>query len=431
MSDHLSEQLLEAYRGRRLPAADLLAADEHLWDCEFCRLKLAQPRAAERAGETLRDWLDPLGAIHLTVETIDDYVEDRLRGVEVAAAEAHLRQCNRCRREVEDLRAFVAEMAAYPKKMFAPSASEAAPRKAGLESVLSSLLRFNWQMAAVAALLLLTLGAFFFLRTRLGKSQDDVAGGGSPTPGPVVSPSVNPSPTSMPPPDAPAEVLIALNDGGREVTLDRSGRLSGLPSLPLELQAQIVASLRAGRAPLPEDLSALTDPSKDVRGGTPEEKNSFQAVGPAGVVVRSDRPQFRWQPCEGANSYVVDVYDPMKTFERVASSEPLERLDWIPIKGLERGRVYTWQVRAMKDGQEIKKTDSASFQVLEQKTANQISLVERAQPRSRLALGLLYARAGMLEEAEREFKLLAADNPQAPAIRKLLRSIEAARQKSR
>jgi hypothetical protein len=44
--------------------------------------------------------------------------------------------------------------------------------------------------------------------------------------------------------------------------------------------------------------------------------------------------------------------------------------------------------------------------------------------RSHLALGIFYARAGMVEEAERELTALVRQNPKSQVARKLLRSVE-------
>jgi hypothetical protein len=61
--------------------------------------------------------------------------------------------------------------------------------------------------------------------------------------------------------------------------------------------------------------------------------------------------------------------------------------------------------------------------VLEQSKAGELERMRRAYPNSHLVLGTLYAKAGLLAEAEREFRALVAANPQSPIAQKLLRDV--------
>jgi hypothetical protein len=65
--------------------------------------------------------------------------------------------------------------------------------------------------------------------------------------------------------------------------------------------------------------------------------------------------------------------------------------------------------------------------VLEQAKANELARAKRLFGTSHLTLGLLYADAGLLSEAEREFRLLRAANPNSELARNLLRQIQALR----
>jgi hypothetical protein len=65
--------------------------------------------------------------------------------------------------------------------------------------------------------------------------------------------------------------------------------------------------------------------------------------------------------------------------------------------------------------------------VLEQAKANELARAKRLFGTSHLTLGLLYADAGLLSEAEREFRLLRAANPNSELARNLLRQVQALR----
>jgi hypothetical protein len=161
--------------------------------------------------------------------------------------------------------------------------------------------------------------------------------------------------------------------------------------------------------------------------GSGDPNSQFSIVGPAGEVLLSNQPTFRWKAMAGANGYVVEVYDPQ--FKLIASSPQLTALSWTTT--LARGNVYAWQVKASKDGEEViaprPPAPQAKFRVLEQAKANELARAKRLFGTSHLTLGLLYADAGLLSEAEREFRLLRAANPNSELARNLLRQIQALR----
>jgi Putative zinc-finger len=58
MTPHLSTDQLERYRRRALPAAELLALDDHIAACEPCRERLAAAEPLADAWETWHRLLD-------------------------------------------------------------------------------------------------------------------------------------------------------------------------------------------------------------------------------------------------------------------------------------------------------------------------------------------------------------------------------------
>jgi hypothetical protein len=58
---------------------------------------------------------------HLSYEQLEAYVDDELDEVDREVVESHLELCPQCEAEARDLRAFQAEMAAYPAREYAPT----------------------------------------------------------------------------------------------------------------------------------------------------------------------------------------------------------------------------------------------------------------------------------------------------------------------
>jgi lipopolysaccharide biosynthesis regulator YciM len=65
----------------------------------------------------------------------------------------------------------------------------------------------------------------------------------------------------------------------------------------------------------------------------------------------------------------------------------------------------------------------AKFHVLDAAMANELAQARRVYARWRLVLGLLYARAGLLDEAEREFRALREANPNSELAHRLLKQV--------
>jgi hypothetical protein len=94
---------------------------------------------------------------------------------------------------------------------------------------------------------------------------------------------------------------------------------------------------------------------------------------------------------------------------------------------LKRGEVYLWQVKAIKDGRTVvtpsPPAPSAKFLVLGRAESDELSRARRDYGSSHLTLGLLYARSGLLDDAERELRALQRINPNSELARQLLKQI--------
>jgi hypothetical protein len=87
----------------------------------------------------------------------------------------------------------------------------------------------------------------------------------------------------------------------------------------------------------------------------------------------------------------------------------------------------------MKDGEEIRmpapSAPDAKFKVLEQSQAEALERAKQAYGHSHLLLGILYAQAGLLDNAEQEFQALSEANPRSRVAQTLLHSVKALRRK--
>jgi hypothetical protein len=162
-------------------------------------------------------------------------------------------------------------------------------------------------------------------------------------------------------------------------------------------------------------------------GEDPAPTGTFRIVSPVGKVVGTDAPTFRWRSVPGAGSYVLEVFD--QDFNKVASSGELKSTSWQ--QKLDRGKTYSWQVTARKDGEILKAPQrpqpDARFRVLDRKTADELSALRRNNPGSHFVLGVAYANAGLIDEAIREFEMLSRQNPGKELPKKMLRQLRSAR----
>jgi hypothetical protein len=176
------------------------------------------------------------------------------------------------------------------------------------------------------------------------------------------------------------------------------------------------------RSPL---LAGLTQPGSMPRGDGGARRNDFSVIEPVGVVTLSDHPTFRWSRLDGATGYVVEVYD--ERFDLAATSPQVIDTSWTSPQSFKRGGIYYWLVKGVKDGREFKSpsrgAQQAKFRILDEARANELTKARRAYGSSRLTLGLLYAQAGLLNEAELEFRALLKANPDSALGRRLLEKV--------
>ena len=424
--EHLTQKQVEDYSGNNLPATELLAVSDHLAACDLCRQRVETGLNGEGAFFALHDQTigeEGLSSAHLTVDQTAEYVDKNLSGEALQVVVDHLGSCEQCALAVEDLRAFRNEVVPSLDREYRPVEVPSVIASSWRERF-ASLFRISpvpaLGGAALAALLLVFI-AWVVWRMPKEKGHEEVVV--------VPSPSLQPTPAPMPSVQPePAPVVAQLNDGAGVVSLDQEGKLSGANDLPSGYQDLLKKALSGQRIEKSSQLQGLSRPPSALMGSN-EQAREFSVIEPGGNVLMSDRPPFRWTRMEGATGYVVEVYD--EQFKLVSLSPQVTGLSWTVPQALPRGHVYSWQVKATTDGQEITSprppAPQAKFRVLDQAKVNELTRAKRAYGSSHLMLGLLYADAGLLKEAEAELKLVRRANPDSEIARNLLRQIQAIR----
>lgn len=199
-----------------------------------------------------------------------------------------------------------------------------------------------------------------------------------------------------------------------------SSSVAGLELLAAPQQQYVEAALAAGVARPPDFLADLRGRNEVLMG--PSAAPTFAVIDPLATAIVTDRPTFKWQPLEGAESYEVLVAD--ASLRPVMTSAPLSAPSWTPERPLARGQVYAWQVTARRRGERITSPVApaplAKFQVVDGATAATLSRVSEQRPESHLLLGILYAQAGVRDEATRHLFLVPSNDPSIAVARRTL-----------
>ena len=422
--EHLTQKQIEDYSQHRLGAAELLSVGDHVAACEACRRQIEAGMNGNAAFFALH--METFGeelSEHLSAGLMAEYVDKNLSGESLQMATDHLAGCEQCVFAVEDLRAFRNELAPSIDREYQPPPLPSAGTKQSWFSGFKSLFRVSPVPAfggAALAVLLLAIVAWVVWRTP-NEREPQIAV--APTPVSVPSPSSEPVPSQPP---QPVVEVAQLNDGGRVLSLDQEGKLSGADDLPPAYRNLLTKALSTQRIEKSSQLQGLSRAPSSLM-SSDNQMDQFSVIEPVGRVLLTDKPAFQWTKLEGATGYVVEVYD--EQFKPVASSPQVTDTSWATT--IPRGHVYSWQVKAIKEGQEITSprppAPQAKFRVVDQAKANELARAKRAYGSSHLTLALLYADAGLLKEAEQELRLLRRTNPKSDLANKLLRQIQALR----
>jgi len=429
MTEHPTKKELDEYCRRVLAPTSFLSVHRHVITCASCAAQCNSPQQVDRDLAHLHEALvsEPDGTpYHLSASEMQGYVRGALDEIDLEIAQSHLSICNTCLNEVQQQKA---ENDAVTPAHIKPEAFTLR------RPIVSSPIWYRWRVAAAvlgAAVLLLV--TFWLLRTRPADRKEQAAHQINQN-SPETSASAEIKSSGTPAPSSPekgslpnTQLAVVLIDGNSKVTLDSQGSLAGLEQLPAHIQQKVTAALQAGKFEQPAAVAQLNgQPStllSESGNGLP-----FRLFSPLGQVVRSEQPNFRWQALPGAQSYKVTVTD--ADLNEVATSPGLNTTEWRITRPLKPGGIYSWQVTALKNGvgvtSPVLPAPQAKFKILDRSMLDLIQQAERTEPRSHLTRGVLYAEAGLLDEAEQELRLLVRQNPRADIANKLLHSLQAMR----
>ena len=415
----------------------------HTADCQSCHHQFTEELHRQRSTAPISFTLAPefwFRHDHVDFEQLVAMAEGTLDSTTREIIDVHLKICGTCSEDVRSFFAFRKQSARDMEISYGPS-SHASTRES--ISGLPWWQSFGWRPAytvaavALAAVVLVVVAMVIKRRSETLQakknepSQISVVASPTPTnnnhaslpsppsPEPSRSSDAAPSPTI----DNSAAVAV-LKDGLGEVTLDKSGQVAGLDEISSISRQEIAQALLTERIEEPEVLKTLGGGESNLRGSN-NTARTIKLLYPTRRVIIEDRPMCRWESLAGASSYKVYVLD--SRGNAIVTSEELAPTEtkWTIKASLKRGEVFSWVVTAVVDGKEIVSPAASApemkFAVLSTKDAQELTRLKKTG--SHLALGVFYARAGLLSEAEREFQQLVRLNPQSQLPRKLLRSV--------
>jgi hypothetical protein len=384
MSQHLSLDAVARYSNRELPPADLIAADDHLAVCEVCRRRVSDPGLLNAVFRSLRQDLDSDAnevSGHLTYEQMEAFAGEDLDQVEREIVESHIEDCRMCSDELTDLQAFhnsqaddVAANVAFvqPRSLKDTVRDASSNRSAGEFGGF-----WRWPKVlvpvTVAALVVLVFSTRYLLHQPFLTTRNQMTSGS---------------------------------------TLG-----SAAPSAPEPEQLRT-----------PPELAALIGKQGTMLGAS-REAPSFTLRSPVGTFVEETRPTFRWQSLSGAREYKVTVFNAQLNL--IETSPQLHSTEWKSSIPLKRRQVYLWQVTATRDLEQVVSpvppAAEAKFKIISEAQATELNELKRDGGQSHYALGLAYARAGVLDQAEQELTLVPDSDPAHAPAQKYLAQLHALR----
>lgn len=221
-----------------------------------------------------------------------------------------------------------------------------------------------------------------------------------------------------------ASVTLAVWLFTRPVDAPREAAPVVASALTADEKARVDAALAAGRIELPASASALFRPQGTLLAeqATPAR---FGPLGPAGTAVRSSRPTFSWSDA-GADTYTVAIFT--ETFMEVARSPRVTGTSWTPERELPRGETFVWQVTAHRGASSETEPrpprPEARFSIVDAATLTRVDEQAARLAGNPLALGVLFAEAGLIADARAELARAAEMPESADAARRLLRSLD-------
>jgi hypothetical protein len=427
MTHHLTTLQIKQLCVSALPEDELSAAAMHTAECQSCDQRFIEELKRQRGPVPFNFSLEPefwFRNDHLEFDDLVGLAENKFDEETREIIDTHLSTCESCREDVRSFRSFREATAGEMNLSYSPTYYEPSDDLRAAPWWWERLPRRPvYTVAAIVLVAVAVLIGVMALSRKSGplqaNKQEQINGdserspGFAPTPAPGVEDSAK---------------LATLKDAGGEVTINRDGRMTGLDEVS-EKSRQYVARAALSEQIVPADvLRRLSREQSGLRGNN-DGPQEFRLLYPIRRVVTEDRPVFRWESLPGVSSYRVYVLD--QDGNQVSQSEelPPTQTQWEAPASLRRGQIFSWVVTALVDGKKVVSPSASApeikFAVLS--TADFQELNHLKKSNSHLALGVFYARVGLLNEAEREFEGLVGLNPQSELPRKLLQSVRTIR----
>lgn len=429
MTHHLSKSQVERFSVSALTEDEAAAAAVHMAGCQDCHQRFVAELNYQRGSIPFSFTLDPefwFRDDHVDFDLLVGLADETLDQDTQEIIGIHLKTCETCREDVRSFLAFRKTSAGEMNVSYARPDYESTQNLAPAPPWWRGWTRPSYAIAAVVLLAFAVLIGVIALNKKSGPleaSNKDQANTGAER-NPDVSPPRSPDTVSTPASVDDSAQVAKLNDGGGEVTIDKSGRVTGLDNVS-EISQQYIARAALSEQIQPADvLRRLSGQQSGLRGDGNNGK-AFKLLYPSRRVVTEDKPTFKWESLSGVTSYRVYILD--ANSDQVAQSEelPPTQTQWKPPTPLRRGQIFSWVVTALIDGKEIVSPSASApevkFAILSGNDFNELNQLKKSD--SHLALGIFYARVGLVTEAEREFQKLIQLNPQSELPRKLLQSV--------
>ena len=327
-------------------------------------------RAAEALNRSIEARSEDLA--HPGYDQLEAYVDGRLDAVACEIVETHVEDCPACAEDLADLTAMQASL---------PGAGQTtAPVN-------------PWKrVAQIAAVVVAAAGVWLLMR-----------------------PSATPATT--PEAQAAAGTVVVPPQ-------TQSAPAQGASVLTAEERAVVERAVAAGRIELPAVVRDLSARPGTLLGGTAP-LAPLMPLTPMGTAVLSGTPKFSWRGVTEAQGYTVAVFDGQ--FNEVARSERVTGTSWTPSKPLPRSATLAWQVTAHTGTKDIlapvPPQPEARFLIVDEATAA-ILLEEQTRLKDQpLAMGVLFARAGLMSDASRELTRAVQQGDSAEQAKALLASL--------
>lgn len=436
MTLHLSTLEVKQLSVSALPEDALAAAALHTAECQTCNERFVEELKRQRGPAAFNFTLEPefwFRNDHLDFDDLVGLADKSFDEETQEIINIHLSTCESCREDVRSFLAFRDATAGEMNVTYGPTSYERSddiPRAPWWQQLQRR------PVYAVAAIVLLAVAvligviALFKRSEPLKANKQDQRNPGieqSPSRSPYAGPNVGSSPSSV---DNSAKVAL-VTDATGEVTIYKNGQVTGLDKVS-ESSRQYVARAALSEQLEPADVLRRLSAEQSSLRSNDKGQQKFRLLYPLRRVVIEDRPVFRWERMPDVSSYRVYVLD--ANGNQVSQSEelPPTQTHWKVPTRLRHGQIFSWVVTALVDGKKIVSPSASApevkFAILS--TADVQELTRLKQSNSHLALGVFYARTGLLDQAEHEFQRLVELNPQSEMPRKLLQSVRAIRKQT-